>query len=300
MDIRDSQVDYADLQQAYDLLESPALVAKLANLVGKPLEFAMQKLPEAARETLNKAVDSALQTAADAALWTMDNKPHQGASTISHKVYAGLAGALGGLGGLTTLVLELPVTTTIMLRSIADIARSEGFDLNDVKTKEACIHVLGFGGESSSDDGAETGYYAARAYMSRTMEHLAIELPAAVAAATKKAGDEAIKNGFSVTTKQASMYLTEAIQAVASRFGIVISEKAALQVAPLLGAVTGASINALFTDHFQDMAHGHFKMLRLSKKYGETEVKAAYTELKKRRGLGSDVRASEVIDVVAS
>lgn len=300
MEIKESPLDYGDLKKAVNLLTSPGLLAKVTNLVGTPLEYTLKKLPKSARDTINEAVKSALSAAADAALWTMDNKP-QSASTISHKVYAGLAGAVGGLGGLTTLALELPVTTTIMLRSIADIARSEGFDLADEKTKEECIKVFGLGGDSKSDDGAETGYYAARGFMSRTMEHLAKDLPAAVAAAAaKKAGEEASKQAVAVSTSQASKYLTDVIQKVASRFGIVITEKAALQIAPVLGALTGASINALFTDHFQDMAHGHFTVLRLEKKYGKAAVRQAYDELKQLKKLESQAGSDDVIDVKAT
>ena len=42
-----------------------------------------------------------------------------------HKALATASGAAGGAFGLATLPIELPVSTIIMLRSIADIARSE-------------------------------------------------------------------------------------------------------------------------------------------------------------------------------
>jgi hypothetical protein len=38
-------------------------------------------------------------------------------------------GGVGGLFGLPALAIELPISTTIMLRSIADIARSEDEDI---------------------------------------------------------------------------------------------------------------------------------------------------------------------------
>ena len=47
-----------------------------------------------------------------------------------HKVLAGTSGGIGGAFGLAALPIELPVSTTIILRSIADIARSEGHDLS--------------------------------------------------------------------------------------------------------------------------------------------------------------------------
>lgn len=52
--------------------------------------------------------------------------------------------------------------------------------------------------------------------------------------------------------------LIKFIAKVAERFGIQITEKAAAQAIPALGAVSGAIINTIFIDHFQDMARGHF------------------------------------------
>ena len=47
-------------------------------------------------------------------------------------------------------------------------------------------------------------------------------------------------------------------------------------VVPAIGAAGGAIINTLFIDHFQDMAHGHFIVRRLERKYGEAIVKEKY------------------------
>ena len=52
----------------------------------------------------------------------------------------------------------------------------------------------------------------------------------------------------------------------------------AAQAVPVIGAAGGALINTLFMDHFQDMAHGHFTVRRLERKYGEEVVKLAYEQ----------------------
>jgi hypothetical protein len=59
-----------------------------------------------------------------------------------------LSGAIGGAFGLTALAVELPLSTAIMLRSIADIARSEGEDLTMVESRLACLEVFALGGRS--------------------------------------------------------------------------------------------------------------------------------------------------------
>ncbi len=59
-------------------------------------------------------------------------------------------------------LVELPLTTTLMLRSIADIARAQGERLDDPATTLACLEVLAHGGCSARDDGSESGYFAVR------------------------------------------------------------------------------------------------------------------------------------------
>lgn len=39
----------------------------------------------------------------------------------------------------------------------------------------------------------------------------------------------------------------------------------AAQVVPVIGALTGATLNTMFTDYYQDMARGHFIVKRLEK-----------------------------------
>jgi hypothetical protein len=63
---------------------------------------------------------------------------------------------------------------------------------------------------------------------------------------------------------------------IAARFGIVVSEKAAAQAIPIIGAAGGAIINTVFIDHYQDMARGHFTVRRLERLHGVDAVRAAY------------------------
>ncbi len=66
---------------------------------------------------------------------------------------------------------------------------------------------------------------------------------------------------------------------IAARFGIVVSEKAAAQLVPVLGAAGGALINTIFISHYQDMARGHFIVRRLEKIHGTQPVRIAYEDL---------------------
>jgi hypothetical protein len=66
---------------------------------------------------------------------------------------------------------------------------------------------------------------------------------------------------------------------LASRFGVIVTDKIAAQMVPILGALGGASINLLFINHFQAVARGHFIVRRLERKYGGEFVKKEYEKV---------------------
>jgi len=259
-----SDADLADLKTAKQLLEHPGLAAKISSFVGTPVEKGFALLPKQWHSVVNDATQKAIESALNVALWTMD----QGEASLTkstpanwwHKLAAGASGAAGGAFGLAALAVELPVSTTIMLRSIADIARSEGENLKLADARLECVQVLALGGKASSDDAAEVGYFAART---------------AMASAVSEAAKHLATQGL---TQHGAPAIVRLITQVASRFSIVVSEKAAAQAVPVVGAIGGAVINTLFIDHFQDMARGHFIVRRLERAYGASEVKRLYAE----------------------
>ncbi|HDX8589721.1 TPA: EcsC family protein [Aeromonas dhakensis] len=265
--------DLRDLETAVNLLEQNTITEKMTKVVGKPLDYLMDKLPKGAEKQIHSIVEKALHKAADAALWSLDNEPNREASTKTNKLFSAISGAVGGAFGFTALAIELPVSTTIMLRSVADIARSEGFDLDKIETKQACLEVFALGGPSEGDDAVDTAYYATRSFTAEAMQVLSKEL-AEIAA--KQASANAVKN---LTPAQTGKWLAALIEKIAARFGVVITEKAAAQAVPIIGAVAGATLNTMFTDYYQDMARGHFIVKRLEKKYGFDLVKAEYTRI---------------------
>lgn len=249
------------LRAAKQLLENPGLAAKISSFVGTPVEKGFALLPKQWNSVVNDATRKAIETALRVALWTMDHDGQKQPSNWWHKLAAGASGAAGGAFGLAALTVELPVSTTIMLRSIADIARSEGENLTLDEARLECVQVLALGGNAKSDDGAEIGYFAARVAMARAMSEAATHL------ATQG------------ITQQGAPAIVRLITQVASRFSIVVSEKAAAQAVPVVGAIGGAVINTLFIDHFQDMARGHFIVRRLERIHGADVVKQLYLEL---------------------
>jgi len=70
------------------------------------------------------------------------------------------------------------------------------------------------------------------------------------------------------------------IRAIAARFGVVITDKTAAQMVPIAGAVSGATLNLIFMNHYQNVARGHFIVRRLERQYGIDVIKGTYETLK--------------------
>lgn len=256
--------DRQRLALAHRLLEHPGMTARLSHLVGKPIEYSLAKLPKSASDLVGHATRKAILAALKVALRTMDANADgkSGATTRWHKAGAAFSGGVGGFFGLTAVLVELPVSTTLIMRSIADIARSEGADLTDIDTQLACVQVLGLGGRSRSDDAAELGYFASRQAMAKA----SVDAAAFLAKGGKISSD-------------AAPALVHLIRLVTERFGIKVTEKVAAQAVPVVGAAAGALINTAFMNHYQDMARGHFIVRRLERIYGAEVVKHEYDAL---------------------
>ena len=69
------------------------------------------------------------------------------------------------------------------------------------------------------------------------------------------------------------------IAQIASRFGVVVTQKLAAQAVPVIGALGGAAVNYAFIDHFQEIARAHFVVRRLERHYGKDTVRAVYERL---------------------
>jgi hypothetical protein len=233
-------------------------------MVGKPIELIGNVLPASASQIISTATSKGLEVALKIALQSMRGMPHAG-SQFLHKALATASGAAGGAFGLATLPFELPVSTIIILRSIADIARHEGEDLADPEAALACIQVFALGGRAGSDDASESGYFAVRGMLAKSVSEAARFIA---------------EHGVA---RQGSPVLARFITQVASRFGIVVTQKAAAQALPIVGALGGAAVNYAFIEHFQEVARAHFTVRRLERAYGKDRVRLEYERLAQAR-----------------
>ena len=250
----------AQLLQAKRLLEHPGYVAKVTDLIGMPLEAAVKALPPAWSRRIGTVTTASLTKCLGVANATLRPSASSAFPKL-HSVAAACTGALGGAFGFAGLALELPVSTVIMLRSIADIGRAHGENLAGVEAQLACLMVFSLGGKAGADDASESGYYAARIALAKAMSEATVYLA---------------KQGVA---REGAPALVRLIAQIAAKFNVQVSQKAAAMMVPILGAAGGALVNTLFIHHFQDMARGHFMVRRLERVYGADVVGAAYLAL---------------------
>jgi len=244
-----------ELRAAFDALENPSLAARLAALAGMPVEALRARLPAAVQGGLDGAVRAALQLAVNTAMRSGPAvSPLPIPSSWFHRGMAAASGAIGGAFGLPGTLVELPVSTTILLRQVAAVAGEEGEDLSAPEAAAECLKVFALGGTSAADDAAESGYFAVRI---------------ALAEALKGAVGRTIVPGF--------------VAAVASRFVGPMGLKVSAQAAPILGAAAGAAVNIAFLEHFRGVARGHFVLRRLERTHGAARVRAAWDALANTR-----------------
>ena len=128
---------------------------------------------------------------------------------------------MDGSFGLTALPIELPISTIIMLRSIGDVARSEGEDLTNPETALACLQVFALSGLKANADAAESGYFAVRGLLAKSVAEAARFI-------AERGG---VAEGAPVLVRLSAE--------IASRFGVAVTQKLAAQAVPVIGALGG-------------------------------------------------------------
>ena len=246
-----------ELAEAKALLNSPGFAIRVADLLGTPIEMGFQRLPEGWKRRVGDMTQSALMGTLKATLLTMMPTATQDHPRW-HKAGGVISGAIGGAFGLAGLSVELPISTAIICRSIADTARANGESLEDAETRLACLEVFALGGLSKQDDSADAGYFTTRTVIAKSVSD------AAQYVATHRVVGEA------------APAIVRLIVQVAARFQVQVSQKVAAQAIPIVGAAGGALVNLLFVDHFQQMSRGHFTIRRLERQHGAEVVRAAF------------------------
>jgi hypothetical protein len=252
--IKDAEMD--QLRWAFHHLEHPSLAARMSAVLAVPVEEGIKLLPKKWQKQIDRTAQATVCKLLRPGAFPVVSGMSPRTSNWAHKFLATGAGAVGGFFGPLTLLAEMPAVTMLMLHAIADIAREEGEDLETHESRLACAQVFALGGRTKDDDAADLGYYALR-----IMLGLHFERNVLTAAGSQIPGS------------------IELVRAIAARFGVVISDHAAARAIPVAGAVTGAMLNLIFMNHYQDVARGHFIVRRLERDYGNDRIRHLYEQL---------------------
>jgi len=264
-----STKDLEALKNAKANMENINLAMKGLNHLGNSIESGIQRIPAKQQQWIQELVNKTLLLVVKANLTTMQKgRPFKKASNATYKTLVTSSGILGGAFGAPAFAADLTVSTKFMMRSILDIARSEGEDIMNIDTQLACLQVFALGGGSKDDDGMETSYYTTR-----------IALSSSIKGASAYMVNTGMSNVLENILKTSANPILKLIGMVASRFSVQVSEKFIAQAIPVAGAIGGGSLNFVFLQHFQQMAKAHFTIRKLERKYSEAVVKELYEKI---------------------
>jgi hypothetical protein len=253
------------LQRAIVLLEYPNFAARLAEYAGQPIDSILRRMPKAANAGLNRALEAAILKSLNLAIKSIEPTSRRLPSVWRASLLAGITGGVSGFFGSAVLAIELPVTTTLMLRAIAELARHNGEDLSTLEARLACVEVFALGRDSGRKR-MDVGYYATRALLNRLTQNVsALLIERGVATSASSAASAA-----------SSTVVNSLVTEIVARFGLVVSERTAASAVPVLGALGGATLNMIFMNHFQRIAYGHFTIRRLERRYGRELIQREY------------------------
>lgn len=213
-------------------------VMVLINHLGGGLEAQMAVMPVAWRVEVERVTGAALR-AAHGVAGIGSYAPDIGKRGTMLAAIA--TGAAGGAGGLAGSLIELPVTITVILHAIRREAVAAGYDPQDRATRAACLEVFAAGSPLAMDDGLNTALISAR---------LTLTGPA----------------------------LRKIIATVAPRLAAAMGQKLMAQAVPVLGALTGAALNAAFLNYYREQARIRFALLRLAERHGAERVLAKFAK----------------------
>ena len=240
--------DRAELQRAVSLLRGQrgslirpaAWIGRRFHVAGRVLTDINAVLRGSDSSRRSSLVEAALKAAYSAGTFRLDREETtQPSRHLLGRLLAAASGSASGLVGAAGLLADLPVTTTLMMRSIAAIARAHGEDISTEETRRACLEVFALGSPETGEQDIDAAFWATRAAFS----HASINL---------------------------------LLNQAGRRFGMALAQKYLTQAVPLLGAVTGGTLNYLFMQHYQRMAEVHFTLRALERRRDPEAVRACF------------------------
>ena len=239
-----TETEFASLERAAaDYLAAKGKLMSTLEQAGNFIQSGLHRLPGNVQQMVADRARNGLQLAFRTAILGME-APSATAAAGSYRLGGMVSGALGGFGGVATTLAELPVTTGLIMRSVAAIARAEGFDLADEEVRATCVEVFAFGGPLEEDDDADLAFWTAR-----------------------------------LGGRQVAQIMVSA----AARYAPAMAAKVGAQAVPLLGAAVGAGLNLVYMDFYQRMARVVFRLLPIERAHGRAMVRSCFASVVQAR-----------------
>jgi hypothetical protein len=128
---------------------------------------------------------------------------------------------------------------TLFLNAIRAEARAAGLDPDEDWVRAECLEVFAAGSPLKQDDGVNTSFIGTRlALTGSTVQNL--------------------------------------IATIAPKLAAVLGQKLAAQAVPVIGAVSGAAMNAAFLAYYREIARVRFALLKLAQVHGAEAVEAEF------------------------
>ncbi len=289
-----SDADFAELEKiARYEVGSRSILVSATTKIG---EVVVGVLPGWTTKVLEGAIEPILMAASDAAAKThVDGGDGSWSGWLKaqlsgewfHKIASTVSGAIGGSAGLPTAMVELAVSTGLVLRAIQDVAKSHGQDLSDPMTLADCVAVLGRGGPGKDDDEVDVAYWTMRAGLKKAVTPDLVLKAVASETAQKAAASASMQK----------LIQSAAFRKILERYGIVSLQTFAEKSVPIVGSMLGAFTNYQFTSYYQSMAHVVFRLKPIEDRYEDGQVDACYqrviANMKKSKPADSTPRKSK-------
>lgn len=210
-------------------VDAGGLGMDILSAIGGGAQTVIEKLPGFVRGRLDHVTMSGLTRAVRVA--GRSRRMVRDRGDWFNRLASSVTGAAGGVAGLPGAMVELPLTITMLLRSILDIAAEHGFDPDDEDIRMEALRVFAAAGPMADDDGTDLGLLAAK---------------------------------MSITGQTVQGLIAR----IAPRLSAVLGQKLAAQATPVFGALAGATINYTFARYYQELARVQFGLLRLAQESG--------------------------------
>ncbi|WP_176736962.1 EcsC family protein [Oligoflexus tunisiensis] len=265
------------IEEAAVFLEKPSALIQTTDRLGRPLDKLQSYLPEPVQQLVKQAVQQALRSALQAAIKTLPNqniKPQSWPGILEatqrlawkHTAAVTTTGAIGGALGTAALMVELPLTTSLILRSISSMAQQWGHDLRQSEIQMQCLYVFTLGSpHNRNDDAMDTAYLSARIAWHGLIRELAAFI-----------STHSLKDLFLALELGTLPALVKFVGLFVPALERTLLRGALSKSIPILSAVGSAALNAGFCQYFTRAARYHFGLMHLEALYGSEVVHEHY------------------------